>query len=158
MTFTDSSEAESEGLINPAEIRLAAMNLLARREHSCKELQQKLRKRFPDADLVSTELQRLAEEGLQSDSRYAESFVRQRAGRGYGPVRVRQEMRERGIGDGDIALAFAAAAIDWREQAAAVYRKKFGAAEPGDMKERARRARFMQYRGFREDDCGMHEV
>ena len=34
--------------INPAQIRLAAMNLLTRREHSLRELTVKLNRRFPD--------------------------------------------------------------------------------------------------------------
>ncbi|NND68177.1 MAG: regulatory protein RecX [Halioglobus sp.] len=130
------------------------MNLLARREHSSWELRRKLLKRFPDPALVDEQLQRLVEENLQSDSRYAEGYVRQRSSRGYGPVRVRQEMRERGIAEADIAVAFETAAVDWRRLAVEVYRKKFGAAEPGDVKERARRSRFMQYRGFRSDDFG----
>ena len=138
--------------INPADIRLAAMNLLARREHSLKELQQKLRKRFPDATLVDEQLARLVAENLQSDSRYAESYVRQRAGRGFGLSRVRQEMRERGISDTDIQTACDSAGVDWSEIARQVYAKKFGDAPAADMKERARRARFMQYRGFSQDD------
>jgi regulatory protein len=132
----------------PADVRLAAMNLLARREHSLKELHQKLRRRFADEDLVSGELARLVEEGLQSDQRFAESFARQRAGRGYGPLRVRQEMRGKGLTDSVIATALQQAELDWFTLAERVFRKKFGEPSPVEMKERARRARFMQYRGF----------
>jgi regulatory protein len=142
--------------VNPAEIRRAAMNLLARREHSLAELRRKLGARFKDEALLEAELQRLSEENLQSDSRYAESFARQRAGRGYGPVRVRQEMREKGLDDAAIADAFQRADLDWYELAEEVYRKKFGLAT-GDkghqqaLKDKARQARFMQYRGFEPD-------
>ncbi len=150
----DASDEITRDDINPADIRLAAMNLLARREHSLRELQQKLRRRFPDPELVAAELDRLVEENLQSDSRYAQSYVRQRAGRGFGPLRVRGEMRERGIADTAIELAFAEAEVDWAAVAREVYSKKFGSAPPGDMKERARRARFMQYRGFSAEEYG----
>ena len=135
----------------PADIRLAAMDLLARREHSLAELRQKLRRRFDDERLLETQLQQLVAENLQSDDRFAESFARHRAGRGYGPARVRQEMREKGLADVAIARAFEAAELDWWALAESVFRKKFG--EPGNtaVKEKARRVRFMQYRGFSAD-------
>lgn len=127
------------------------MDLLARREHSLVELRRKLSRRFPDQCLIEAELEKLAAENLQSDARYAESFVRQRAARGHGPRRLRQEMRDRGLADGEIDSALEAADIDWQALAADVYRRKFGAAPPTDLKEKARRLRFMQYRGFDGD-------
>jgi len=144
----DSEAAEAAPPINPADIRLAAMNLLARREHSRWELLRKLRRRFPVEQLLATELQRLADENLQSDDRYAQGYARQRGSRGYGPVRVRQEMRERGLSDSEVASAFEDVELDWFALAAEAFHKKFG--EPGrvDLKEKARRIRFMQYRGF----------
>ncbi|MBE9539654.1 MAG: regulatory protein RecX [Proteobacteria bacterium] len=124
------------------------MNLLARREHSRWELLRKLRRRFPDEQLLTTELQRLANENLQSDERYAQSYARERAGRGYGPLRVRQEMRERGLSDSEVASAFQHAELDWFALASSAFHKKFGEPGPVELKEKARRIRFMQYRGF----------
>jgi regulatory protein len=135
----------------PADIRFAAMNFLARREHSLVELRHKLRRRFPDERQVETQLQKLVVEKLQSDQRFAESYARMRAGRGYGPARVRQDMREKGLSDGDIASAFEAAELDWDALAAQVLHKKFGTEAPADLKEKAKRMRFMQYRGFAAD-------
>lgn len=134
--------------INPADVRLAAMNLLARREHSLQELHLKLQRRFGNDPVLANELQRLADENLQSDTRYAQSYCRQRASRGFGPLRVRQEMRDRGLTDQDIAQAFVAAELDWNAIAAEAYAKKFGRRACDDLKEKSRRARFMQYRGF----------
>ncbi|MEE4143637.1 MAG: regulatory protein RecX [Halieaceae bacterium] len=145
----DSRIAESDA--SPADIRVAAMNLLARREHSLGELRQKLRRRFDDEVMVETQLQKLAEENLQSDDRFAESFARQRAGRGYGPARVRQEMREKNLSDIAIARAFESAELDWWALAENVFRKRFGAPGRVELKEKARRIRFMQYRGFSAD-------
>ncbi len=127
------------------------MNLLARREHSLDEMRQKLQRRFDDAAMLETQLQKLADEKLQSDERFAESFARQRAGRGYGPSRVRQEMRQKGISDSAIAQAIEAAELDWWALAETVFRKKFGEPARVDMKEKAKRMRFMQYRGFSAD-------
>ena len=141
----------AKAIAEPADIRRAAMNLLARREHSLGELRQKLRRRFEGEAMLETELQKLVDENLQSDDRYAESFVRVRTGRGYGPGRVRQEMREKSLSDVAIARAFEAAALDWRALADTVFRKKFGEPGPVELKEKSRRIRFMQYRGFSAD-------
>ena len=133
--------------INPADVRLSAMDLLARREHSRRELKQKLKKRFNDEGLIDEQLDRLAEENLQSDERFAESFLRQRLSRGHGPVRIRQEMRQKGISDTEIEMAMAAQQPDWYDLAETAYQRKFGELPPKDIKDKARRGRFMQYRG-----------
>lgn len=144
----ESGEVAPDAEITPADIRLAAMNLLARREHSLPELRTKLLRRFPDKDLVDEQLSRLTDERLQSDLRFAESFARQRISRGYGPLRLREELRERGVSADDIAATLDAMDIDWAAVASDVLIRKFGAVESVDLKEKARRARFMQYRGF----------
>jgi regulatory protein len=133
---------------SPADIRLAAMNLLARREHSLRELRTKLKRRFPDVTLLDEQLSRLTDENLQCDLRFAESYARQRISRGYGPLRVPEELRERGVSEDDVALAMEQLDVDWRALATEVMQKKFGDLPPGNFKEKARRARFMQYRGF----------
>ncbi|MCR9105074.1 MAG: recombination regulator RecX [Gammaproteobacteria bacterium] len=136
--------------VSPAQVRIAAMNLLARREHSCEELSRKLLRRFKDATLVAQEIERLAAENLQSDERYAHSFVRQRISRGHGPLRISADARQRGVASPDLDAALAENAPDWHEHARQVMVKKFGVAavQPGDAREMARRVRFMQYRGF----------
>lgn len=135
-------------VIDPADIRLAAMNLLARREHSVWELRRKLRIRFPDDALLDEQLSRLTEQNLQSDMRFAESYIRQRIYRGYGPVRLREELRERGVSRTDITRLMEELEIDWRAHAMQVMQNKYGGLPPRDIKEEARRARFMQHRGF----------
>jgi regulatory protein len=141
----DSSNAVE---INSADIRLAAMNLLARREHSVRELRNKLKRRFPDDEKIDVQLSQLIAQRLQCDVRFAQSYARQRISRGYGPVRLREELRERGVSEADVAAAMDEMEIDWCAVAADVMRKKFGAGAPHDLQEKARRARFMQYRGF----------
>ena len=132
----------------PADVRLAAMNLLARREHSVRELRNKLKRRFPDHSMIDDQIARLTGQNLQSNLRFAECYARERIGRGYGPVRVREELRERGASALDVEAAMKELQVDWFAVASEVIVKKFGALAPSDIKERARRARFMQYRGF----------
>ncbi len=146
-----SHPAGIQGETAAAQIRLAAMNLLARREHSLGELRQKLQRRFGDELVLEEELQRLVIENLQSDERFAESYARLRSGRGYGPGRLRLEMREKSLSDAAIARAFEVAGLDWWALAESAFRKKFGEPARVDLQEKARRIRFMQYRGFSAD-------
>lgn len=139
----------SEEPIQPAELRLAAMDFLARREHSRSELLEKLGRRFEKTQLEPV-LDALADDGLQSDKRFAESFVRHRALRGYGPLRIRQELRQRGVSDPDVAMAFESNAINWLDILSDVVGRKYDA-PASDLKEKARRQRFLQYRGFSHD-------
>ncbi len=130
------------------DIRRAAMDLLARREHSRRELQQKLAARFSDRVLIDNEIDKLCSERLQSDSRFAEVYLHSRAQRLYGPARIRAELRERGIAEAIIAAAFASAEIDWSANLRQLEANKYGRKPPADIKERAKRLRFLQYRGF----------
>ncbi|TQV85245.1 regulatory protein RecX [Exilibacterium tricleocarpae] len=133
------------------DIRIAAMNLLARREHARAELLAKLSRRFSDATAVAAAVEQLAAEGLQSDERFCEALVAMRTRKGQGPVRIRLELQERGICANLIDSHLDESDSDWVELAREVYRKRFGAAvatDTKDPKDRARQMRFLQYRGF----------
>ncbi len=128
--------------------RETAMNLLAVREHSTQELRNKLLARgFADEEIASA-LQTLSLDGLLSDERFVESFIHFRMQRGSGPVKIRAELRQRGVRDALIRDYLDERDAVWMEQAEKVRRKKFGPQIPADYRERARQARFLQYRGF----------
>ena len=131
-----------------AELEQVAVRLLATREHSRAELRRKLLARGGEAVVVEGVLDALAQRRLQSDARYAEQYVAQRAARGYGPARIRAELRERGIDDGVIADWLDEQDSVWKDRLAEVARKRFGAAGLADFRDRARRERFLEYRGF----------
>jgi regulatory protein len=124
-----------------------ALDLLARREHSRQELKRKLGARDFPADIIEATLAELTNSGALEEGRFTESFVRTRAARGQGPVRIRFELAERGISSDDSAPVLEGEQ-DWHALAGAVRRKRFGPTLPKDFKERARQARFLQYRGF----------
>jgi regulatory protein len=138
--------------------RNAAMDLLARREHSRSELQRKLGKRFETSD-IDRALATLADENLQSDERFARSFTRDRMLRGIGPLRIEAELRQRGVDRQWIERALATVPdeehMQWREIAQDVLQRKFGDGPPEDLKEKARRLRFLSYRGFGEEISGL---
>lgn len=129
-------------------VEAAAVRLLARREHSRAELARKLTGRGAPAELVEEVVEALVGRRLQSDERYAETLVNSRIGKGQGPVRIRRDLAEQGVSPAEVDAALAAAAADWRALAREVRRRRFGAAPPGDWDERARQARFLEYRGF----------
>jgi len=134
--------------VNPAELREAALRLLARREHSRLELAGKLARRgWPEA-AVDGLIDELAEENLQSDERFAESYVRQRVGKAYGPVRIRAELSERGIDRSQARWALEAESPDWFAIAADWYEKRYGPEPPADFKEKSRRQQALARRGF----------
>jgi regulatory protein len=126
----------------------AALRLLARREHSALELRRKLTARHHDPAIVDAVLAGLAGEGLLSERRYVDAYLRDRYQRGYGPLRIRAELRERGIDDGLTEQALAALAAAWVESAARQRIKRFGPGLPADYPEQARQMRFLQQRGF----------
>ena len=97
---------------------------------------------------IETVLDELVSDGLLNEARYAESFVNSRIRRGQGPARIRRELSQKGIPDDLADQAFGEVEADWLRQAKEVREKKFGSALPADFKERARQARFLQYRGF----------
>jgi regulatory protein len=127
------------------------VRLLARREHSRVELSRKLRARGMPHELVDEVLGSLVARRLQSDERYAESLVNSRVSRGQGPVRIRRDLSRQGIPEAEIDAALAAAAVDWYELARDTRQRRFGADAPAEWKERARQARFLEYRGFTGD-------
>lgn len=137
----------------PAELRLAAMNLLARREHSSRELEEKLLRRFGDVadirDPLEAALAGLKRDGLQSDERFAEAFVTMRQRQGKGPLRIAQELRLKGIADDLIATCLDSLDEEvWLDLAKAVRAKRFGSQSAESPRERVRQVRFLQYRGF----------
>ncbi|HKJ88846.1 MAG TPA: regulatory protein RecX [Gammaproteobacteria bacterium] len=129
-----------------------ALKLLVRREHSRRELARKLTGREHARPVVEAALDRLEAEGAQSDLRFAEEYARSRFAKGFGPRRVEAELREHGIGPEGMRHA-ALERSEERELAAAMLAKRFGGAPPADARERAKRTRYLQQRGFDPEVC-----
>ena len=135
---------------DPAAVRATAISLLGRREYARAELAAALQRKGFEQGPIAETLSELAGEGVLNDNRYTEALVRQLAGRGQGPARIRQALQEAGISPDQIASALEASQ-DWCQLAADTRRRKFGAARPTNWPERARQMRFLQYRGFSTD-------
>lgn len=106
----------------------AALNLLARREYSQKELKQRLMSRFPLAD-VEEVIAQCIKQRLLSDERFVESRIRHRVQQGYGPNWILQELQQYGI-DTELIENYLPQDEDyWIEQALRVIQKKWGGQE-----------------------------
>jgi regulatory protein len=103
-----------------------------------------------DRTEVDAALDELARRKLLSDERFAEQYVASRARKGYGPLRIRAELRERGVDPALVAACLDNGGHDWRGLLRAVRDGRFGIARPGDRREAARQARFLLQRGFPE--------
>jgi regulatory protein len=139
---------EAAGGNDAKAVEAAAVRLLARREHSIDELRRKLASRGYSPDTIEPVIQKLAGKRLVSDERFTSSFVHHHAKRGQGPVRIRAALRQQGIAGDQVEEALRSAEIDWAQLAREVRRRKFGATPPRGLAERAKQARFLQYRGF----------
>lgn len=132
-------------------VRTAALALLAGRDFARRELSVRLvRKGFPEPT-VEAVVARLAEERLQDEGRFTEQFVSRQAARGHGPVRIRMQLRERGVAEVDAEAALSASDIDWATLARRERARRFAGSAPRDFRGRAKQARFLQYRGFSAD-------
>ena len=125
-----------------------AVSLLARREHSVLEIQRKLQQRgFEDMD-IDDAIEKLQANNLLSEERFTESYINMRKHKGYGPLRIEQELKERGV-SADLANEF----LDknnqeWRLIMKQQYSKKYGTSLAKEYAEKAKRAKYLQTRGF----------
>ena len=87
-------------LDEPKTIRLKIMDFLARREYSSKEIYQKMSRRVEFREMLDDVIQQLVEDGLISDARFAESYFQSRKNRGFGPLRIKNELKQKGINEG----------------------------------------------------------
>lgn len=139
-----------EAAADPEAIRSAALTLLARRDWLTGELHAKLLAAGCDPQAATAVIAELVEERLLNDARYTERYVASRAERGQGPVRIGVELASLGAAR-ELIDAALESGPDWRAVAAAARRRKFGAQPPDSWAEKARQARFLQYRGFSAD-------
>ena len=83
---------------------------------------------------------------MLSDERFAESYFQSRKNRGYGPLRIRNELKQRGVGD-QIFYPLSNE-IEWSELALEALKKKVSGNMPTETKEILKLKRFLNYRGF----------
>lgn len=140
-----------ESIANPLErrqrIEAICVRLLARREHSRRELLDKLAMRGFERDEVAAVIDDLSRQNWQNDARYAECYIRERIAKGYGPLRIAYELQQRGVVGAELD-AQAEEQGGWLNLALDVYAGKYGDETSLPPNEWAKRSRFLQQRGF----------
>ena len=131
-------------------IRLKIMDFLSRREHSSREIFNKLSPRVESKELLEEEIEKLKADGLLSDERFAESYFQSRKNRGYGPLRIRNELKQRGVGDQIFSPL--SDEIEWSEFALEALKKKVRGDMPTETKDILKLKKFLNYRGFEFQD------
>ena len=133
-------------LDEPKSIRLKIMDFLSRREHSSREILNKMSNRVESKEMLLDSIKELVDDGLLSDERFAESYFQSRKNKGYGPLRIRNELKQRGIGD---QLFFTLSnEVNWSKYALEALRKKINGDLPTAIKGVLKLKRFLNYRGF----------
>ena len=132
--------------------KASALGLLARREHSAKELADKLKHKGYAEAAIEEVIRFCQSVQLQSDLRYTSSRIRSRVAQGYGPERIRYELRQQDISVEQIQAAMVDESIDWIQCARRVLQKKYpriegeeGRTSPRDLQ---KQKQFLHYRGF----------
>jgi regulatory protein len=144
------SDCDAGRAADPAAARAAAVAWLARRDLPSGELRARLGARGFSSAAIAGALAALAAEGALNDERYAHNYVAYHGGRGRGPIRIGVDLRARGLPP-ELIEAALESGPDWRLAAAAARARRFGKAAPAGWREKARQARFLQYRGFSAD-------
>jgi len=133
------------------DIQRAAKSLLAARDHSRQELRRKLDVRgYASADIDAV-LDDLIARALLDEERLAEAYVGERSRKGFGPARIRHELRQKGLESDCIERHLVSDRDQLLDMIKMAHERKYGEDPPGDPKERARRGRFLEYRGFPGD-------
>lgn len=124
------------------------MRLLVYREHSRTELRRKLQTRFPDAPEIEQVLDGLEQRDYLSDERFVEEYLKSRKRKGYGPLRIRAELQERGISKDLISKHLIDDDLDWYQLMQKAAASKVGDSPNFDLITQKKVARFLEYRGF----------
>jgi regulatory protein len=129
---------------SPQELKVRALRYLVRREHSRDELARKLAPYAVSVEILEGTLNWLESTGKLSNRRFAELRAHSLA-RKYGAAKIRHDLASKGVSE-ELAARIASAG-DEAARAKAILERKYRAPAT-TREERARRARFLQSRGF----------
>lgn len=136
--------------------KATAVRLLSRRDHSVQELRQKLSKREFSQDEIEAVLDELIARDYLSDERFAVAYVHIRQQKGFGPLRIASELKQRGVNDSVYQPILRQTDEPWIVTIERAYQSKYRGKPFSDYNEKAKRIRFLQYRGFSLDE--IHDI
>ncbi|MGB0711433.1 MAG: regulatory protein RecX [Gammaproteobacteria bacterium] len=124
-----------------------ALDIISRREHSEKEIREKLYKKFNDHKVSELVITSLIEKGLVNDHRFAEMYIIARKRKGFGPKKIAYELLAKGVSD-DISSQALNEEGGWRIAALNAFNKKYKNGIADNFKEMNKQKIFLQNRGF----------
>ena len=124
-----------------------ALDIISRREHSEKEIKNKLLKKFDTSEIIDEVILKLIENNLINNFRYAQMYVHVRKRKGFGPMKIQFELMTRGINDSISSIAISEEG-SWKEAAQIAFNKKFKNGVSNDFNERYKQKSFLRNRGF----------
>ena len=137
-------------LYEPKDIRLKIMDFLSRREHSSKEIYRKMSRKVESKEMLIQSIKDMEQDGLLSDERFAESYFQSRKSRGFGPLRIKNELIQRGVQEN---LFYSLdETTDWSHYALEALKKKMNGKRPKETKDILKLKSFLNYRGFEFQD------
>lgn len=136
---------KSKGTVEKS-LRQRALEYLAKREYSVKELEQKLKIYADEADDIAMLLHDFKVRGWLSDARFAQQIVQARK-RKFGAGKIAHELREKGVADDLVTEAVTELKLSEFEYANVAWHRKFSKTAQ-TREEWAKQARFLQSRGF----------
>ena len=139
-------------IIEDKDIRKKLLDFLSRREHSFIELIFKLEDRVSSSQRLIVELEKLREEGLQSDERFTESFIRSRSIKGFGPEKISNELRFKGIEENLIKKMVYSQELDWKMILKKEFKKKYSQSMIYNIEDISKIKKFFFQRGFLIDE------
>jgi|TARA_B100000085_G_scaffold80909_1_gene72967 regulatory protein len=145
---SDLFDNEEDKFSDPIYARKKAMDFLALREYGQKELIIKLQSKGFSSDISTIIVEKLTDDGLQDDQRFAESYVRSRIAQGKGPIRIHYELEQKKMPSNIIQSVIENTNTDWIALAEEVKMRKFGEKAPENIKDKAKQTRFLYSRGF----------
>ena len=147
------AQKKATQLLDEKGLRHKVIELLARREDSYGELEEKLQLLTEDEAAMYRVLDWVVEMGLQCDKRFTNMFIRSKAISGYGPVRIRLELKQKHIAVDLIDIGFdeIEEEIDWLQEVDRLIEKKSSNLDLADMKSKNKVMGFLQRRGFNLD-------
>ena len=129
----------------------SALRLLTRREHSARELREKLRLKGFNQEEISDVIESCQRQNLQSDFRFVDNYIRSRIRQGYGPLKISQELKSKGVDSDLINNGLKQERDNWLIHAINVWQKKSKEQGPLSVIELQKQQRFLLYRGFDMD-------
>ena len=137
-----------EPITDKTKLRNRALYWLSKRDYSVKDFKLKLDNVCQLDELKQVLLDEFIANDWLNEHRYLSAFVRAKVAAGLGVRRISLELQQHGIKLSDTEAHLAELNVDWFEQARRTYERKYGDTPVKDYKEKSKRYRFMQYRGF----------